>query len=391
MKLNSLSNEKGTILLSVMGFVIALFIAGVAANNNVNLDIANSVNNLSSTQSLYIAEAGLERAKGELVSRYITGNWNGFNTILSSGILSFGDNVTFHGGTYSVRIVNDTKDPNPYNDTNNSVTIESTGIFKKSITRLRMTIVMNKVPKMQGSVTLLGEADTLFNGTSFSIDGRDYRFSDSSTPTGTDNQYAIITQDGNSKLDVINSMSDDQKINLNGLGYDTSASPVTPSVGVSTSMTIDDVKLFINLMKNVADSKLINPDSLDGVDLGSVLAPKITYITSTDSTPIKVNGNTTGAGILVVEGGNLEITINGNMSWTGIIIVSGYSVGFKETGSGQVKGGIVVLENNNPDVNKELEVGGNFLIKFSSEAIAMANNMVLNRQKYSIVSWQRVS
>jgi hypothetical protein len=66
-----------------MGFVIALFIAGVAANNNVNLDIANSVNNLSSTQSLYIAEAGLERAKGELVSRYIAVNWNSFNTVLS--------------------------------------------------------------------------------------------------------------------------------------------------------------------------------------------------------------------------------------------------------------------------------------------------------------------
>jgi hypothetical protein len=398
---NNISNEKGIVLLSVMGFIIALFIAGVAANENVNMDIANSVKGLSSTQSLYIAEAGLERAKGELVSRYTNGNWNNFNMILKGddgtagtsddGILSFGNNVAFHGGAYSVKVINDAKDPGGTNDTNDTVMIESTGIFKGTTVKLRMTIRMNKVPYMQGSVTLLGEADTLFNGNSFTIDGRDYKLSDGSTPTGTSNQYAITAPDGSSMVGVIDTLSSGQKDNIKGLGYDASASPVTPSVGVSTLMTTEDVKCFIDSVKNIADNNLINPSSLSGVDLGTVSTPKITYISSTDSTSIKINGNTSGAGILVVEGGNLEITLTGNMSWTGIIIVSGSSVGFKETGSGQVTGGIIVFENNNPDVNKELEVGGDFSIKYSSEAVAMANNAVLNKKKYSVVSWQKVN
>lgn len=376
MKFRNISNENGAILLSVMGFVIALFIAGVAANQSVNMDIANSVKGLSSTQSLYIAEAGLEHAKGELVSRYTAGNWTNFSTILKGvddtagtsddGILSFGNNVDFHGGTYSIKVINDAKDPGGFNDTNNTVTIESTGIFKQTTVKLRMTVRINKVPYIEGSVALLGEADTLFNGSSFTIDGRDYKLTDESTPTGTSNQYAITTPDGSSRIDVLNTLSDAQKAAVKGLGYDASTVPATPSVGVSTAMTTEDVKCFIESIKNIADNKLTNPSSLSDVDLGTTSTPKITYITKTDSTAIKINGSISGAGILVVEGGNLEITLTGSMAWTGIIIVSGNSVGFKETGSGQVKGGMIVLEKNNPDINKELEVGGSFSIKYSS-------------------------
>jgi len=401
MKLINISNEKGIVLVSVMGFIIALFIAGVAANENVNMDIAGSMKSLYTTQSLYIAEAGLEHAKGELAARYIAGNWSNFNIILKGidgtagtsddGILFFGNNVAFHGGAYSIKVINDAKDQGGLNDTNNTLTIESTGIFKQSTTKLRMTIRINKVPNIQGSVTLLGEADTLFDGSSFAIDGRDYKLSDGSTPTGTSNQYAITTPDGSSRISVSNALSDSQKANINGLGYNGSTVPATPSVGVSTAMTTEDVKNFTDALKNIADNRLTNPSDLSGVNLGTVETPKITYISKTDSTAIKISGNMSGAGILVVEGGNLEVTLTGSMSWIGIIIVSGNSVGFKETGSGEVKGGMIVLEKNNPDVNKELEVGGNFSIKYSSEAIAMANNAILNKQKMSVISWQKVN
>jgi len=165
---------------------------------------------------------------------------------------------------------------------------------------------------------------------------------------------------------------------------------VTPSVGISTSFTPDDLRSYIDTIKNIADNKLINPTTLDGVALGTIETPKITYISATNSTAIKISGPTSGVGLLIVEGSDLEITLTGNMSWTGMIVVLGRSVGFKQTGSGSLKGGLIVYEDNNPDTGKELELGGNFEVRYSSEAVSLVNNMVSGKQKYTVVSWQKV-
>lgn len=397
MKRKILHNESGMVLLTVMGFITVLFIAGIAANQNVNSDISGVMKHHSYAQSLYIAEAGLARAKAECVSRYYTpGTVDVFTKLLKGadntggtpddGILSLGGSVAFHGGTYAVKVMNDSKDTGgAYSDTNNTLVIESLGTYRGSTTKLRMVIRMNKAPAIEGSVTLLGEADTSFNGTSFLADGRDYRLSDGTTPTGTSSpKYAIASYDGSSRTGVIDSLSSAQKNNVLGLGS-------TPSVGISTSFTPDDLKSYIDVAKNIADNKLTNPASLNGIDLGTTGSPKITYISATNNTAIKISGNTSGAGLLVIEGGNLEITLTGNMSWTGMIVVLGRSVGFKQTGSGSLKGGLIVYEDNNPDTAKELELGGNFEVRYSSEAVSLVNNMVTGKQKYTVVSWQKVS
>jgi hypothetical protein len=403
MRQNILRNENGMVLLTVMGFVAVLFIAGIAANHNVNSDISGVVKHMSGTKSLYIAEAGIARAKAECVSRYTAGNWGNFTALLKGvdsvdgtsddGILSFGNSVSFHGGTYAVKVMNDTKDNGgAYVDTNNTLVIESAGTYLDSVTKLRVVIRMNKVPAINGSITLLGEADALFTGTSFLADGRDYRLSDGTTPTGTDvSKYAITTFDGSSRTGVVDSLADNQKNRVLGLGYDASTSPVTPSVGTSSGFTGEDVKSYTNSVKYYADNQLNNPSTLDGVNLGTIGSPKVTYILKTDSTSIKVTANTSGAGLLVIEGGDLEITLTGNMSWVGMIVVLGRSVGFKQTGSGSLKGGLIVYEDNNPDIGKEIELGGNFEIKYSSEAVSLVNSMVSGKQKYTIVSWQKVS
>jgi len=56
-----------------------------------------------------------------------------------------------------------------------------------------------------------------------------------------------------------------------------------------------------------------------------------------------------------------------------------------------LKGGLIVYEDNNPDTGKELELGGNFEVRYSSEAVSLVNNMVTGKQKYTVVSWQKVS
>jgi len=407
MKLKVLHNESGMVLLTVMGFITVLFIAGIAANQNVNSDISGVMKHHSYAQSLYIAEAGLARAKAECVSLYYTpGTVDVFTKLLKgadntggtpaydadNGILSFGGSVVFHGGTYAVKVMNDSKDTGgPYSDTNNTLVIESLGTYRGSTTKLRMVIRINKAPAIEGSVTLLGEADTSFTGTAFLADGRDYRLLDDTILPGTSPKYALTSYDGSSRTGIIASLSDAQKSNVLGLGYDSGTSPATPSVGISTGFTPDDLRSYIDTIKNIADNKLTNPASLDDVALGTTVSPKITYISATNNTAIKINGDTSGAGLLVIEGGNLEITLNGKMSWTGMIVVLGRSVGFTQTGSGSLKGGLIVYEDNNPDTGKELELGGSFKVRYSSEAVSLVNSMVTGKQKYTVVSWQKVS
>ena len=63
--------------------------------------------------------------------------------------------------------------------------------------------------------------------------------------------------------------------------------------------------------------------------LGTVTAPTITYVRgtpdATDKAVVKISGNTSGAGILIIEEGNLEIS--GTLRWDGIILLTGKDVG----------------------------------------------------------------
>jgi hypothetical protein len=82
--------------------------------------------------------------------------------------------------------------------------------------------------------------------------------------------------------------------------------------------------------------------------LGTVTAPTITYVQgtpdATDKAVVKLSGDTSGAGILIIEEGNLEIS--GTFRWDGVIILTGKDVGvtFKNFHRSFIFGGIVVNE-----------------------------------------------
>jgi len=82
--------------------------------------------------------------------------------------------------------------------------------------------------------------------------------------------------------------------------------------------------------------------------LGTVTAPTITYIQgtpdATDKAVVKLSGNTSGAGILIIEEGNLEIS--GTFRWDGVILLTGKDVGvhFKNFNRSFIFGAMVVNE-----------------------------------------------
>lgn len=82
--------------------------------------------------------------------------------------------------------------------------------------------------------------------------------------------------------------------------------------------------------------------------------PKIVYlkgeaIGTTDSAlmDLRITGNSSGAGILIIEG--WELVLGGNFRWEGVIIVAGKNVGLKYAGGGEqtVYGGIIVNQTEN--------------------------------------------
>ncbi len=116
------------------------------------------------------------------------------------------------------------------------------------------------------------------------------------------------------------------------------------------------------------------------VTLGTVASPQITY--SPGSTTI--NGNASGAGILVVDGG---LTIEGNLNFTGLIIVLGTTQITTVTGNATVYGAIWTAD-------LSLTGGGSAAVRYSSPSLAMANSIPgvtqnLLPQKVTVLAWSQ--
>ena len=102
---------------------------------------------------------------------------------------------------------------------------------------------------------------------------------------------------------------------------------------------------------------------------------------------MSISWTSTGAGILILEDGDLNVT--GNFRWEGLIIVTGQYVGLRYGGGGNqtMYGGMIV--NETASVNSEVEVDamGNAKILYSCQAIENVRNM---RRLFRANSWREL-
>ena len=422
----SLRNERGTALpvaLMAMAILVPVLLAYAAMTMHEPLIARNHV---QGTQALHAAEAGVEQAHTVLTG---STNWSallrgpdGLANTPDDGLLPFGDNVAFPPGvanplgTYSVRIRNDNQQNDnlitglnavdggdQFTDTNSFVILTATGRVGTAARTVRVVMSRVVLPPFPGALNFPGnEAETLFNGNAFTVNGND------TNPPGVTNPDPLqpsifgitVSPDlpagnpGANEQVVENSLSNAQKDNVTGKKQDPAGQPwgnntVAPDA-ILTGAALDQ---FINDIVKVANVKLTSTmasplvrnnvgnscaaDINDSNCWGTVDNPKIVYVEgepdpSSMFAALSVGGNSSGAGILVVKDGDFRI--NGKFNWVGVIIVTGVNVGVGFLGGGEesVYGGVISNETNKDPGFREGVLVGDASIRYSSFGINLA-------------------
>ncbi len=212
------------------------------------------------------------------------------------------------------------------------------------------------------------QASADFQGSRFSIDGRDTRLADGpGTPTGPGPAvYGITVNDTLPALaaEVRGAIASGPQNEVRG--KDETGSGTTTGAGTIRSdgtLTSPGIADFVARVRSSADV-VIDPANAHSIaNIGSACAadgassacwgttdsPKIVYIAGApsldDQRPaLGVAGESRGAGILIVE--NAAVEIDGSFRWNGLVIATGPNTAIRYRGGGTqaVYGGVVVNE-----------------------------------------------
>ncbi len=423
------TNTNGIILVVALALIAVLGLAATISVNATHTDLKISSNYKSSVESFYIAESGVQHAKGSL-------SFTTFDNVLdgtfgsSPGVLNFGTNTSFAGGTYTVLVFDDNDgDGDLVADFNDIVIVTGTGTSPNG-SGSSVQIVVSQTPavpllSVPGAITVVGEANTAINGNAVNVDGRDWMIDDIAGPTGSEeDKYAVAlssigtgNQSPNQSLNALNADINTQQ-DQNFVGTNTA---FVESIGLDTSFTSETLQEFVDGAKKYTDNSLMISDlspqgqaisgntsgpnnevNIEGVlyELGSVADPKVTYFNmksednNGDDRQVSFTGDITGAGLLIIEGNDL--LIKGNLDWTGIVIVIGDDVGGGLFGGGSngndIRGAFIVDEQDTDNGN-EVVLSGNVNVRYSSEALTSAQKaLVFNGgNTINILSWSNDS
>src|SRR3990172_1790561 len=349
------------------------------------------------TRARYVAESGLEWAFDQLVLAAAVPN--GWNTALSTNGGQMGTgmplpSLTAALGTFSVTVRNDNLpndnlltgqavDPGtPTNDTNRIVILTALGTYNGA-TRQLQQVVSHPDLNLPGGLNLPGlGTNTSFSGSAFTITGNDTNPLDDSAGAGIpgicpQTVWGVGTANAATENVVQASLSNSQKNNVTGKPQNPGPGFGDNTIAPEPSLTSAQIQKFVDAVRPYADISLqaSGTNQLSYQNIGDTCAanqsdpncwgttanPKIVYVKGTVDPAqafyaMSISGTSTGAGILIPEDGDLNVT--GNFRWEGLIIVTGQYVGLRYGGGGNqtMYGGMG--GNETPRVNSEVGVGG---------------------------------
>jgi hypothetical protein len=432
------------VLLSVL---LLAFVSMAAQEPQVSRNLSDM------TQARYVADAGVEWAFDSLVGApsWSTILQTGGGTMVANQTLP--GLTAAAAGTYTVVARNDTLagdtaitgqaalDPSGSAtvDSNGIMILTSTGTVNGVTRQIQVVVRRLQLPPFPGAANEPGvQSDTYDSVTSFQIDGRDYN-RDGTFGAGP-MKYGLATQPGvqaniaptTYETNTENAFNTPAKrANVMGLQDPNNALVDPPGPGgtrtgrdtiaADPSLNPTNMTAFLNALAafpstNVMQSTMACPIVISSsgtpnrpaqtngcgvntsINLGTTSAPTLTYIrgqldTSSTFTGLRLQGGGTiqGAGILVVEDGDLSVNVS-NLRWDGIIMVVGRYVGsgFRAGNSSMIYGAFVSMEtigNEPPGFYEFLNQATSLTMRNSSENINMVQNM---RALYRILSWREL-
>jgi hypothetical protein len=213
--------------------------------------------------------------------------------------------------------------------------------------------------------------DATFNGDTFTIDGNDRNLDGSLAPGGV-SVPGIATRSDQNTTETRNSLSAGQKDNVQGQGY-VAGSPAVPSVFTSPAApSVDQMNAFIDdLLSKPRPPDYNIPQIVGNSNYGDEDHPQISHFTGDGGLVIKGAGTVLGAGIMIVEG---NLTILGHFEFDGLVLVRGQVTIGNDPLMTTISGDATVYGSLWTE-NLDLDVGGNGKVFYSSQALALANQV----------------
>ncbi|MBU4581805.1 MAG: pilus assembly PilX N-terminal domain-containing protein [Proteobacteria bacterium] len=348
----SLRDEKGMILVVSLMMISALLLLGTTAVMTSTTDMKINSNYKTSTQALYIAEAGIEVARGQLrnlggstlsqilaaragANGSLSNSANSANFYTNSAFVSddlpYVAQTSFGGGTYRVYLTNaatltgvsPVETVTSTTDTDLRVTLTSFGQGpNNSLVVVQEVVKQLTLPPLPGAIVLPGPG-VAFNGGNSNASGVDGMSESAITLTSAASQTAVVNN-----LTSINRIDN----------YTCSSPPCINNEAATIDPTwnsVSGIEGLYNTLMSMADVVTTGTTTLTAAQVGTTANRKI----------VVVNGDATlgpvdGAGILIVTG---QLSLYGNFNYKGLIMCIGQGNLFRYGGgNGDIEGAILV-------------------------------------------------
>lgn len=247
--------------------------------------------------------------------------------------------------------------------------VVSTGTLNGSLRRVAAYLGFSSFlagPQSAITVTNQSPSDIRISGTPI-IDGRNYSLSGALVGSGDTFGIAIAAPAATGKLSALLTPAEGARV----LGK-----TAAPSLGQTTSYTTTTFTDTVAQARNAAQIVVTNGVAAAMNWGNSTTGPQ--YIVYREGN-LKVTGNTTGAGILVVNG---DLTITGTLTWYGVVLVTGnFDCG---AGTARIYGATVLGQG-----GIRVDVRGTCDLRYSQAAVDLATR--LTGRYVAFNGWQEIS
>ncbi len=404
-----------SLIFSVIGLSITVGLVHLGIQGRQKLINERNIESIYAEQALAVANSATETVLNQL---RVDPNWkNGGDTL----------KITLGSGSAKA-IIEDSADDPSISASPKEVRITVWGNYEDR-THQTITIAQQtnlSLPNIDGAMSVYSESNRFqldVQGSGFNIDGNDTNLD--GTPGPEPALPGLHTSSNLTRNTILNSsrskISPAELDSIKGRGYIAGS---TPSVEVDPSLVQPDFEQLVKDFKANATRRYNDEVEIEhSVTWGTPTSPEVVYINSEEE--MEIEGSLTGYGILIINAEEEDedeflIDIRNNLNWTGLVILSGEHVDLKiRNGDFNLNGLLYVTghralnrnqnRNSNFDIRNgsfnlngsmafgqqgkgrnprfNMRVRNDLDVKYSSEAINIANNLITTYSTSGAVSY----